>query len=574
MRPGMTFIRTIGETLAAAPQRVALVDDAGGGEREPREVRAGELLARAAAMRAGLRARGIGRGQRVVLVGAASSDWVAADLAVLAEGAVLVPLDPRQPAAERSTLQADAAPALLVVLDPAHGQTGSTTADGLARMGGAAAWTPPVEVEPSAPATIIYTSGSSGRPKGVVISRGNLAFMLARTTRRLAELVGAGGGAGGDPDRLPPPARGEERALQALPPCYAGSRVCLLSALLRGARVGLVPDPKRLGHAFTVERPHYTLVVPLILERVRRGARDGIAAKGPLAASALAALEAAWDRLEAAAEASARGRVRDRALVALGRRTLLAPVRAKLGGRLRGIVCGSAPLDPATQRFIRLLGIEVYQGYGLTETTALCTLDREGQVRPGFVGPALPGVELRLDDDGQLLTRGPHVVAGYWRGPDRPLDSPAREGWWPTGDLAEQDAQGRWRILGRVDAQLALSTGHKVAPEVVEEALRARLGPDAQVVVLGHGLPHLVALVAGATREAVTGALAAHHAEAAPHRRVHAYELLPGPLTVEDGLLTPNLKLRRRAIAERHSALVARLCAGGIATAITGGARA
>jgi long-chain acyl-CoA synthetase len=312
------------------------------------------------------------------------------------------------------------------------------------------------------------------------------------------------------------------------------------------------------------------LVVPLLLERLRRAVHERVAARGAALGRLLVEAEAAWTRLEEGAAT-----LRDRALLLVARLAVLRPVRRALLPEARGLICGSAPLRPEVQRFFRLLGVEVYQGYGLTETTALCTLDVEGRVRPGWVGPALPGVELRVDDEGQLLVRGPNVFQGYWRRPAG-LGFTA-DGWFETGDLGDVDAEGRWRITGRRSAVLALSTGHKVAPEPVEEALRARLhdggARDPQVLVLGHGRPHLAALVTGATQAAVDAAVAAHDAANDAKRRVHAARALPRAWTTEDGLLTANLKLRRAAILARFAAEVDALYAARATAVPVGGGR-
>ena len=540
----MGFLDVIVEALARDPARVALKDDAGA------PISAAALQARAAQARAGLRARGVGPGDRVALLGRNTPDWIACDLATLAEGAALVPLDPRQDAAERRALVRDAGAKLTVVDDPALlGEVeGAVTLEALAAPHAGAAWTPPAQVEGRRPATIIYTSGSTGEPKGAVLTRDNLDFVLAHTTLRLARLTGAPWGA--------------ERVVQALPLCYAGSRVLLLSSLQRGACVRLLADPRGLGAALEAEAPHYLLTVPLILERMRRAVHERVASKGAALARLLREAEAAWARLDEARHGGARASLRDRAVVGLCRWLLLRPVRARIAKALRGIICGSAPLLPEQQRFFTLLGVEVYQGYGLTETTALCTLDVEGRVRAGWVGPALPGVEMKVDEGGQVLVRGPNVFAGYW---GQPAGVGLRDGWFETGDLGDVDADGRWRITGRRSAVLALSTGHKVAPEPLEDALRVLLGAqgagDAQVVVVGHARPHLAVLVAGAADAQVAAALAAHNAAAEPKRRVHGFALLDAPLTTEGGLLTPNLKLRRAAILSRYAAEVERLFA-------------
>ncbi|MBX3468472.1 MAG: AMP-binding protein [Planctomycetes bacterium] len=532
----MSFLEVIVDALARDPARVAVVQDQGA------TVTAGALLRRAAQVRAGLRARGVVPGDRVALLGGNAPDWIACDLAVLAEGAALVPLDPRQDAADRQRLLADADARVVITLDPAAGLPGAVSVDALAAQD--AEWTAPAALPGTSPATIIYTSGTSGEPKGAVLTRANLDFMLEHTTMRLARLSGEPWGA--------------ERVVQVLPLCYAGSRVLLLSSLQRGARVRLVADPKRLGAALEEEAPHYALTVPLILERMRRAVHERVAARGAAPGRLLVEAEAAWARLDEGGRS-----LRDRAVVGLCRWLVLRKVRARIAPSLRGIICGSAPLLPEHQRFFTLLGVEVYQGYGLTETTALCTLDVEGQVRAGFVGPALPGVEMKTDEQGQLVVRGPNVFAGYWR---RPPGTGLRDGWFETGDLGDVDAQGRWRITGRRSAVLVLATGHKVPPEPVEDGLRLLLAAegagDAQVVLVGQARPHLAALIAGATREQAAAAVARHNAASEPKKRVHAFHVLDAPLTTESGLLTPNLKLRRAAILERFAADLERLYAG------------
>lgn len=558
----MSFVGGILQRLGEGLAREALVEllvGPAGLERRP--VSGGELLDRVAAVRGRLRARGVGPGTRVALLGQASASWIAADLATLAEGAVVVALDPRLDRAGLEAQLRDADPALLLCEEPATAPAGSPVLGLLeattAAAAGVARDEPARSVDESAPATIVYTSGSTGRPRGAVLGRAGLSFMLERTSLRLAELT-----------RLPP---GRERALHYLPPCYAGSRVLLLSALLRGAQVWLLRDPSRLGPALSLAEPDYLLNVPLVLERLRAGARAGIQARGRAAAWLLRRAEEAWDRIE-----DGQARAGDRLLVGLFRALMGRALRRRLGGRLRGLICGSAPLAPRTQRFFRLLGLEVYQGYGLTETTALCTLDLEGQVRPGWVGPALPGVELRRSPEGELETRGPHVFQGYWRDPQATAALLGPDGWLRTGDLGEVDPQGRWRILGRRSAQLALSSGYKVAPEPLEEALRLRLGPLAgeglDVLLFGQGRPGLVALVTGTglERSSVARAVQAENALRPPHQRVRGFHLAP-PLTVEDGLLTANLKPRRAAIEARWARELD-AAAEALAAAATGGA--
>jgi long-chain acyl-CoA synthetase len=545
----VTFVARLAETLNAAGERVVLFQDVEG---DVRELTGPELLARAGAFRAGFQARGVEAGARVGLVAANSADWVACDLAALAEGIALVPLDPRQAPAERAQVLADAQPSLVVGPDPAA--AGEHPAATFAELGAEASpWAPPRAAEPGDLATIIYTSGSSGEPKGAMLSRGNLDFMLARTEARLAELTGL--------------EVGQERALHYLPLCYAGSRILLLSCLLRGARLHLLADPKRLGDALGQAQADYLLNVPLVLERFQRAATTAVEGKGAFPASLLHGAIAAWDRREEGKPA-----LLDGLRLGLARSFVLNKIRGRFGDRLKGIICGSAPLAVSTQRFFRMLGVDVYQGYGLTETTALCTLDVLGKIQPGWVGPALDGVEMRASDEGEILTRGPHIFLGYWERPEATkaafVDEDPEAGWFRTGDLGDVDGEGRWRITGRASAVLVLSTGHNVAPEPVEAALRDALTEvdpaqaDAQVIVLGHGRKHLVALFAPPALaedpqpvppHAAARAVEVANAHLSPKQKVFAHACLDEAFTIEGELLTANMKLKRKAIAARHA---------------------
>ncbi len=555
----MTFVRELCARLGAHPWWTVLVEGSGPARRS---VTAGALLARAAAFRRGLHQRGVGAGDRLVLIAANSADWVACDLACFAEGVVLVPLDPRMTPAELGERARDAEPSLIVIGEgsphPATHPTGArreAPRTSLEALGGdgPAPFEPPADVPPDALATILYTSGSSGQPKGVMLSRLNLGFMLGRTEHRLERLTG-----------LPP---GSDRALHYLPLCYAGSRILMLSCLLRGARVQLVADPRQIPELLSEAAPDYFLNVPLLLERFERAATSAIEARGPVPTRLLVEAKAAWVRTE-----DGRAGRRDRALLALADRLLFVPLRARFGPRLKALICGSAPLGEETQRFFRMAGLPVFQAYGLTETTALCTLDVEGQVRTGWVGPALPDVELRRSEEGEVLTRGPHVFCGYWGRPEETAEAFAGDGWLRTGDLGQVDGSGRWRIEGRRSALIVLQTGHKVPPEPLEEALRRALAEvsaalaDAQVIALGHGRSFVSALLTPPehgtlSEEQVERALAALDPTLAPYRRVRRFAVLPERFSVHNGLLTSNLKLRRREIATRYAALIDELYA-------------
>lgn len=540
----MSFVRAILERLDDRPERVAIACGFG---TERQQWSAGSLRAAVERARVGLRACGLRPGDRIVLVGKNSPAWLAVDLAILAEGCAVVAFDPR--AAEGDDLEqlvADCDPRAIVHdagLDVRGAPSVARFELEALTQGSTPVERDPCDVPPDTLACLIYTSGSSGRPKGAMLTRNNVGFMLRRTEARLAELTG-----------LP---FGAERALHYLPLCYAGSHVLALSCLLRGARLELVSDPTQLGDALGLAQADYFLNVPLVLERFQRAATAAVEGKGPVPSRLLSEARAAWARRELG-----EGGLRDRILLAAADRAVFAPIRARFGSRLRGVICGSAPLSPETQGFFHMIGVPVYQGYGLTETSALCTLDTMGNIQPGRVGPALSDVEMRCSPDGEIETRGPHVFVGYWGRPGATREAFTEDGWFRTGDLGDVDAEGRWRIGGRQSAMLVLASGHNVPPEPLEEALRVALldalgsrAQDAQVIVVGHGRPHASALIASTElRESeVAGVLAELNAGLEPKRRLHRFALVSEAFSSENGLLTTNLKPRRRAIAERHA---------------------
>ncbi|MBZ0267966.1 AMP-binding protein, partial [bacterium] len=226
-------------------------------------------------------------------------------------------------------------------------------------------------------------------------------------------------------------------------------------------------------------------------------------------------------------------------------------IRRRVGADLRALISGSAPLSRDTQLFFGMIGIPVLQVYGLTETTAICTMDSPGHVTPGRVGRAVPGVEMKLGDDGEILVRGPNVFGGYWNRPEA-TEAAFTDGWFRTGDQGDRDDSGNWRILGRVKNLIVPSSGHNVAPEPLEEKLAALLPEAKQVVLVGNGRPHLAAIVTGDVEEGEAANALEELNEDLPHyKRIRAVLVVTEPFTIESGLVTANGKLRRDAIHEK-----------------------
>jgi long-chain acyl-CoA synthetase len=219
------------------------------------------------------------------------------------------------------------------------------------------------------------------------------------------------------------------------------------------------------------------------------------------------------------------------------------------------LICGSAPLSEATQRWFQLIGIPVYQVYGLTETTAIVTMDKKGLARPGYVGRPIDGVELRISEDGELLVRGPNIFPEYWKRPDATAKS-LEDGWFHTGDMAELTPDQDLKIVGRLKDLLVPESGHNVAPGPLEEKL-ASLCPGAQVMLVGHARPYLSAIVTGQVeRAAVQHAIDSLNGELPHYRRVRKFLLAEEPFSAENGLLTANQKLKRAAVEQRYASQI------------------
>jgi long-chain acyl-CoA synthetase len=227
-------------------------------------------------------------------------------------------------------------------------------------------------------------------------------------------------------------------------------------------------------------------------------------------------------------------------------------IRKKMiGENLRALICGSAPLNLDTQLFFAMLGIPVLQVYGLTETTAICTMDDPRNSEPGRVGPAIPGIEMKLGENEEIIVRGPNIFPGYW---DRRQETVQvlRDGWFHTGDQGEVNSAGNWRIVGRIKNLIILGSGHNIAPEPVENELLQRLPGAQQVVLVGNGRGYLSAMVTGEVTSArVQVAMDEVNAQLPHYKQVRAFHVQRETFSIENGLLTANGKLKRDAIAAR-----------------------
>lgn len=544
----MSFIATIYGHLANHPDKPALYEVF----KDRPEPTTGERLASLIARGRGrLRSAGVTPGDRVVLLAPNSARWVAADLAILGEGAVVVPMYARQDPDELVAMMHDCAPTAVIVADATLAGairsrwSEAPVIDFEDLASGGPVREPPAERDPDDPVTLIYTSGSTGEPKGVVLSLSNIDYMLPQTATALGRMMALG-----------PPIEGEDVIFHYLPFCFAGSRVVLWTSLYRGNALHISTDLDELAAEISAVEPHYFLNVPVLLERIKNKVEQGLAERpAPIRWLVEHGMQAALRRQSGTAT------LRDRAVHRLAERVVFRAIRQKIGPRLRCLICGSAPLGEDTQRWFQALGIPVYQVYGLTESTAIVTMDTpEGRVVPGRVGPALPGVSVRLSDDQELQIQGPNIFQGYWHRPDATREAFTDDGWFRTGDRAEVDDHGNYRIIGRLKNLLVPTSGHNVPPEPIEQLLIENIAGVDGAVLIGHGRPFLTAVISGPTdRQVVQRAVDAVN-EGLPHyRRVRAFVLADEPFTAENGLLTANQKVRRDAVEARYADQLAAL---------------
>lgn len=552
-----------------------------------------EIREDALALAACLAAQGVRPGDRVAIVAENRPEWCAADLACLALGAVTVPAYTTWTVEDHAYLL-DHAEAVAVIVG------GGTIPD---RIGAALSGRPPrrlvvaLERRPDVPAgtpllewhealalgrntgaelagdrassddlaCFIYTSGTGGRPKAVMLTHGSI----------MANLEGAWG-------LLEEVGIGEDVFLSFLPLSHAYEHtVGQFLPIAMGAEIWYAEGVERLSHDLLDARPTIFTCVPRLLEVMRQRILAQVDRQGGVRAKLFRATLALGLRRLECGDLDPPRALLDRLLDRLVR----SQVRARFGGRLKAMVSGGAPLNPEVGRFFLALGVPLLQGYGQTEASPVISANRPRRNKVETVGPPLDGVEVRIAEDGEILVRGKLVMKGYFKDPEATAAT-LRDGWLHTGDIGRIDGEGFLSITDRKKDIIVLSGGDNVAPQKVESilALEPEIG---QVLVYGDRRPHLVALIvpakelleaaaarAGAAlgspqlasdpelKRAVEEAVARANAKLSSIERIRRVELVTEPFTVENGLLTPTLKLRRGHIVERHGSAIERLYAG------------
>lgn len=535
----------------------------------------------------GLYELGVRRGDRVALHSESSTEWLIVDQAVLRLGAVTVPLYTAQSAEQVRFILEDCEARIYVVstealfapvsphlseitsVDRTVGirgshRTGMLTFDEVIERGRRLFAQSPDLVDtatavltPDDLATIVYTSGTTGQPKGVMLTHGNLVFdALASLHSTPFDIEGHRGG----------------RVISYLPLSHAYERMVTLLYLHIGYPVYFVADVNEFREDLLTVRPVFFTTVPRLLEKVHAGIR----ARAQTLSGVQRFLMSWAVSLADSYDVEMSMGVRQRLQYAIADRLVFRKIRALFGGNLRGILSGGAALSPATMNFFNALGIFCGQGYGLTETSPVVATSQPGAVRSGSVGKPLPGVEVAIADDGEILTRGPHVMKGYYMLPDETAAVKAADGWFRTGDIGRLDADGFLYITDRKDELFKLSTGKYIAPGPIEVAL-AGSSLIEHAVVVGKERKFCAALIVP-DPEAVRG----HVGEAASAlsdvdlfarndvlaliqqevdtvntalpdwEQIKRFRVLEEPFSIESGELTPTMKIRRRIIHEKY----------------------
>jgi long-chain acyl-CoA synthetase len=415
-------------------------------------------------------------------------------------------------------------------------------------------------------ATIIYTSGTTGRPKGCELSHGNLLGTGRSAGAVLPELFHPGGS-----------------TLLFLPLAHVFARLIQVACVETGARMGHTADIKNLLADFATFQPSFILSVPRVFEKVYNTAKQKAHAdgKGPIFDRA----EAVAIRYSEALEKGAPG-----AALSLQHKLfdklVYSKLRAAMGGKVAWAVSGGAPLGPRLGHFFRGIGVTILEGYGLTETTAPATVNRPSKFKIGTVGPAVPGVAVRIAPDGEVEIRGLNVFREYWRNPEA-TEATFDDGWLRTGDIGSLDSDGYLSITGRKKELIVTAGGKNVAPAELEDPIRAH-PLVSQVVVVGDGRPFIAALltldadmlptwlenhgldkslsVADAAqlpgiREELQRAIDTANTRVSRAEGVRAFEILPDDFTEAGGQLTPKLSVKRHVVLEQCAERIDRLYA-------------
>jgi long-chain acyl-CoA synthetase len=531
----------------------------------------------------GLIAEGVNPGDRVAILSATRYEWPILDLAILSVGAVTVPIYETSSAEQVRFVLADSGAVLAFAETDAHADkieqlndelpemrkvlridgSGQQALDALAeagkgverseldaRLGG---------IRAADPATLIYTSGTTGRPKGCQLTHSNLVYEIRGAKSCFPTLLDKG-----------------ERMLVFLPLAHVLARGITVAAFANKVTLGFTSDIKNLVPTFGVFKPTLVVSVPRVFEKVYNTAEQNARSDGKGRIFEIAANTAI--EFSRAADTGGPGLLL-RARHALFDRLVYGKLRAALGGNCRGAISGGAPLGARLGHFYRGVGLTIYEGYGLTETSAAITVNRIDDVKVGSVGKLLPGNSMRINDDDELLVKGGVVFSGYWHNEEETKAVIDTQGWFHTGDLGAIDDDGFLTIIGRKKEIIVTAGGKNVAPAIMEDKLRAH-PLISQAMCVGDAKPFVAALITidpeafGGWKQrnskdpnASVGDLATDpdlvaeidlavkdaNQAVSKAEAIRKFRILPVDFTEDTGELTPTMKVKRKVVAQKFA---------------------
>jgi long-chain acyl-CoA synthetase len=535
-----------------------------------REVSWEEAGRRVEALSHALLARGVQRGDVVAVLARTRLEWILLDWAVMNIGAVVVGIYPTNTASESAYILGHSEAVLAFAEDDAQRDKLVSIQNELPQLREVLLFTQLSELEAEGRAhaisnpdvleaaaleigeddlgTLIYTSGTTGPPKGCMLTHKNLVTAAVRVRTNMPD--------GGD------------TVLLFLPLAHTFGRLAHQAAAFYGSTVALVSEATRVAEALGAVRPTILPAVPRIYEKIHAGVLDRIAneegAKRKLGLWALDVGARASRLRRAGAPVPAGLRVQER----IADRLVFAKVKERLGGRLRVGVSGAAPLGIDVLEFFHALGMLVIEGYGLTETASSLSVNDPDAFKFGTVGRAVDGCEVKLDEDGEILVRSDTVFAGYYKDPEATAAAFTDDGFFRTGDVGEIDADGYVKITDRKKDLIITAGGKNIAPQNIENALKASRFVS-QALVVGDRRPYVVALITlewpeveasgRDPQQLVSGIVDEVNRDRVRVEQIKRFAILPRDFSQEEGEITPTLKLRRKVVHEHFAAEIEQL---------------